>query len=232
MAEALAFFAVCFPSIFAIVDPIACVPIFVGLVGKDSREIQRRTALRASLTLLVVLGVFAIGGPVIFKFFGITIPAFKVAGGVILFGVAFEMLHAKQSATRTTSEETAEAETRHEAGVIPLGIPLLSGPGAIATVMMWASRAKHTSEQIALVATIVLLATITLIALLSSTRLVSLMGGTGIKIATRIMGLILAATAAQFVIDGVTEAFPAWAKLPSVEPVTTSSASSQTTAPL
>lgn len=209
MSEGLAFLSVCFPSLFSIVDPIAAVPIFLALVGKETREVQRRTAIRATLTMLVVLTIFAIGGTVIFKFFGISIPAFKIAGGALLFGVAFEMLHAKQSAVRTTDEENQEAENKHEAGIIPIGIPMLSGPGAIATAMMWASRAHVMQERLALYISIGILSLITLIAFTFATSLTRILGKTGIKIATRIMGLILAATAAQFVIDGVTEAFPA-----------------------
>ncbi|MBL9108420.1 MAG: NAAT family transporter, partial [Myxococcales bacterium] len=123
---------VAFGSLFSIVDPFSALPVFVALTGEKPREYQSRTALRASLTCFVVLSVFAAAGSFIFKFFGITIPAFKVAGGILLFGVALDMMRAQHSETRTTKEE--ETEKHEDVGLIPLGLPLLSGPGAIAAV--------------------------------------------------------------------------------------------------
>lgn len=207
MSAGLAFFSLCFPSLFSIVDPLAAVPIFLALAGGDDRKAQRRTAIRATVTATVVMALFALLGTRIFHFFGITIPAFKMAGGVLLFTMALEMMRAKHSAARTTAEETTEAEQKEDVGLIPLGVPMLSGPGAIASVMVWSSRAKHLDEKAALFAAIGLIAVATLLTLLFAPRLSRLFGKTGINIVTRIMGLILAATAAQFVLDGWREAF-------------------------
>src|SRR5258708_24024153 len=134
MYSIASFALVCFGSLFSIVDPFAAVPIFLALTGGQPREAQARTALRASMTCLVVLTTFGIAGSFIFRFFGISLPAFKISGGILLFGVGLEMMRAKRSDTRATNEEEAEAEKRDEVGLIPLGVPLLSGPGAIATV--------------------------------------------------------------------------------------------------
>jgi multiple antibiotic resistance protein len=206
MSGGLAFFAVCFPSLFSIIDPISAVPIYLALAGAAPRPHQRRIAVRAALTLTIVLGVFATMGTMIFKFFGITIAAFKVAGGILLFTMALEMLRARHSDVKSTPEETTAAKHQEDVAIVPLGIPILSGPGAIATAMMWSSRAHHFDEQTALVAAIVLVAAITLLTLLFASRLSQLLGTTGINLVTRIMGLILAASAAQFVLDGWREA--------------------------
>ncbi|MFO0586360.1 MAG: MarC family protein [Polyangiaceae bacterium] len=209
MSAGLAFFTLCFPSLFSIVDPLAAVPIFLALAGSEDVAAQRRTAIRATVTATVILSLFALLGTHIFKFFGITIPAFKMAGGVLLFTLALEMMRAKHSGARSTPEEQTEAQDKEDAGLIPLGVPLLSGPGAIATVMVWSSRAKLVHDKVALFASIAALSVVTLLILMFAPRLSRLFGKTGINIVTRIMGLILAATAAQFVIDGWREAFSA-----------------------
>ena len=202
MSGGLEFFSLCFPSLFSIVDPIGVVPIYLALVGDQLREEQRRIAVRAVITATVVLILFAATGTAIFRMFGITVPAFKVAGGVLLATMALEMLRARTSTVKTTPEETSDVRPKDDVAVTPIGIPLISGPGAIATAIMWSSRATHASEKIALYASIALVTGITLVALLFASRLVRLLGKTGINVITRIMGLILAATAAQFVIDG------------------------------
>jgi len=207
MTAGLTFFTLCFPSLFSIVDPLAAVPIFLALAGKEERKSQRRTAIRATVTATSIMMLFALLGTHIFKFFGITIPAFKIAGGVLLFTMALEMMRAKHSGVRATAEEQSEATHKEDVGLIPLGVPLLSGPGAIATVMMWSSRAAHLDQKAALFVSIALLAVVVLLTLWFAPRLSRLFGTTGINIVTRIMGLILAATAVQFVIDGGREAF-------------------------
>lgn len=206
MSPALSFLGVCLPSILSIVDPLAALPMFVALVAKEPPAEQRRTALRAVFTMTVMLLLFAAAGNAIFHFFGITVPAFKIAGGVLLFSMSLEMMRAHASAVRSKPEEQHEAEAKEDVGIVPLGIPLLSGPGAIATAMMWASRAKGAAQNAALYISILIVASITLVTLLFATRLLKRLGKTGINIATRIMGLLLAATAAQFLLDGIREA--------------------------
>jgi multiple antibiotic resistance protein len=197
---------VAFGSIFSIVDPFSAVPVFLGLTGAEPRATQSRTALRASLTCFFVLSLFAAAGSAIFHFFGITIPAFKIAGGILLFGVALDMMRAKHSGTRTTKEE--EAEEREDVGLIPLGLPLLSGPGAIAAVMVLAGNARDAGQRLS-VHFAVLGVSLTAFFILRSAGFFSrILGTTGINVIGRLMGLILAAMAIQFVIDGAAEAFP------------------------
>jgi multiple antibiotic resistance protein len=209
MSVGLSFLTLCFPALFSIVDPLAAAPIFVALSGKDDRATQRRTAIRATLTATIIMALFALIGTQIFKFFGVTMPAFKIAGGVLLFTMALEMMRARHSGARSTPEETTEAQNKEDIGLVPLGVPMLAGPGAIASVMVWSTRAVRFDQRVALFVSIALIGFSILLTLLFAPRLSTIFGKTGINIVTRIMGLILAATAAQFILDGWREAFPA-----------------------
>jgi multiple antibiotic resistance protein len=198
----------CFGSLFPIVDPFALVPIFLALVGEEPRQAQARTALRATFTCAIVLSLFAAGGTFIFRFFSITVPAFKIAGGVLLFGIGLEMMRAKISPTRGTEEEETEAEKKDDVGLIPLGIPLLAGPGSIATVMVLVGKAKGMTERASVFIAILAVSVITFLVLRSAAFVSRVLGKTGINVIGRVMGLLLAAVAMQFVIDGLYEAFP------------------------
>jgi multiple antibiotic resistance protein len=208
MSPLASFYLLCFGSLFSIVDPFAAVPIFLALAGGQSRKGQSRTALRASITCFVVLSAFALAGRLIFSFYGFTMGAFKIAGGVLLFAVALDMIHAQPSTTRTTSEELTAAEAKEDVGLMPLGLPLLSGPGAIATVMVLGGKAKDFSQKAGVHAAVFAVSVLTFLILRSSVWVSRLLGRTGINVVVRIMGLILAAVAMQFVIDGLLESLP------------------------
>ncbi len=192
-----------FSSLFAIVDPFAALPAFLALTGGEHEAKRKGIAFRASLTTIVVLSTFALTGKLIFRFFGITIPAFKIAGGILLFTIALDMLRAKPSKTRTTLAETEEGAHKEDVGVVPVGIPLLSGPGAIASVTLLGERAKSLDERAALLIAITAIGLLTWGVLRSGDVVARVLGKTGINLIARIMGLLLAAVAAQFVIDGV-----------------------------
>src|SRR5438445_5424358 len=136
----LAFGATAMASIFAIVDPLGVVPFF-SVLTEGMTPVQKQDIVsKACLTATITLGVFAVFGQWIFAGFGFTIPAFKIAGGILLFGVALEMLNGERSRSRLTPQERAETlerDERDEVAVVPLGIPLLAGPGAITTVMIY-----------------------------------------------------------------------------------------------
>jgi multiple antibiotic resistance protein len=208
MASFWTYTLLCFGSLFSIVDPFAAVPIFLGLSGAQDRASQGATALRAALTCFVVLSLFAAAGAFIFSFFGITIPAFKVAGGILLFAVGLEMMRAKQSDSRFREEERHEAETKEDVGIIPLGLPLLSGPGAIATVMVLVGKAKSLDQRLSVHVAIFAVSLIAFLVLRSAALFARVLGKTGINVIGRIMGLILAASSVQFVLDGLRDAFP------------------------
>jgi multiple antibiotic resistance protein len=198
---------VAFGSLFSIVDPFAAVPIFLALVGSQPQPVQSLTALRASATCFAVLTSFALAGGLIFNFFGITLPAFKITGGILLFGVGFEMMRAKRSATRGTSEEAREAETKEDVGLMPLGLPLLSGPGAIATVIVLVGKSRDLEQRACLFVAIAAVSALSFLTLRSAELVARVLGKTGINVVERVMGLILAAVATQLVIDGAHEAF-------------------------
>jgi multiple antibiotic resistance protein len=208
MASFWTYTLVCFGSLFSIVDPLAAVPVFVALTGSHLNSTQSRTALRAATTCFVVLSAFAAAGAVIFTFFGITIPAFKIAGGILLFAVGLEMMRAKHSGTRSTEEERHEAEAKEDVGIIPLGLPLLSGPGAIATVMVLVGKARSVEHRLGVHVAIFAVSALTFFILRSAAFFARLLGTTGINVIGRFMGLILAASSVQFVLDGLREAFP------------------------
>jgi multiple antibiotic resistance protein len=199
---------VAFGSLFSIVDPFAALPIFLALVGSNSKEAQSSTALRASLTCFAILTAFGLAGTVIFSFFSITLAAFKISGGILLFAVGLEMMRAKQSDTRSTKEERSEAESKDDVGIIPIGLPLLSGPGSIAAVMVLMGKATSWHHRAGVYIAIVAVSVSSFLILRSATLVSRVLGRTGINVIGRIMGLILAATAMQYVIDGVREAFP------------------------
>ncbi len=208
LASLASYALVSFGSIFSIVDPFTAVPVFMALVGTQPQADQRRIAVRASLTCFVVLTVFGIAGSFIFHFFGITLAAFKIAGGILLFVVGFEMMRAKRSDTRATNEEALDAETKEDVGLIPLGLPLLSGPGAIATVMVLVGKANTFPQRATVFGAVALVSVIAWLTLRSASVVSRVLGKTGMNVIGRVMGLVLAAVAMQFVLDGLHEAFP------------------------
>jgi multiple antibiotic resistance protein len=208
MTSLASFCVLSFGSLFSIVDPIAVVPAFMALAGQQSLAQQSKTALRASVVCFVVLSTFGLAGHFIFSFYGFTMGAFKIAGGLLVFNVAFDMLNARQSKTKQTDEERTEAATRADVGLMPLGLPLLSGPGAIATVMVLGAKANGIAQKLGVYAAILTVSVLTFLILRSSVWVARLLGTTGMNVVVRIMGLILAAVAMQFVVDGALEALP------------------------
>jgi multiple antibiotic resistance protein len=198
----------CLGSIFAIVDPFAAVPIFLALTAGRPHEEVATVARRASMTCMLVLLAFGAAGTLILGFFSITLPAFKIAGGVVLFVVGFEMLRARPSRSRSTEEEQEEAQTKEDVALVPLGLPLLAGPGAIATVMVLSSKAGDIEHRAAVIVCVIVVSFVTFLVLRSAGLVARALGQTGINLIGRVMGLILAATAAQFMLDGAREAFP------------------------
>src|SRR5277367_5695757 len=123
-------------SVFFLVDPFAVIPLFLAVTADSTPSERRGVARRSAFTCAIVLCSFAIAGSLIFKMFGITLPAFKIAGGIILLQIGLEMLQGKQSAHKATPEEQQEGAEKEDASIIPLGMPMLAGPGAISTVMV------------------------------------------------------------------------------------------------
>ncbi len=203
----LAFGATAMASIFAIVDPLGVVPFFSALTEDMSPSQKQEIVSKACLTATITLGVFAVFGQWIFAGFGFTIPAFKIAGGILLFGVAFEMLHGERSRSRLTPQEREETLDRDEVAIVPLGIPLLAGPGAITTVMIYMTASVADPADKLFIFAGILLSVLSAFALLhNADRIFRKFGRTGTRAIGRIMGLLLAAIAVQFLIDGIVAA--------------------------
>ncbi len=189
-------------SVLFIVDPIAVIPTYLVITHAESPEQRAATARRSCIAATLILIIFALGGTLIFELFGITIDAFRIAGGLILWVVAMDMLHG-QRRTQESSPEIAEGREKDDVAITPLAMPMLAGPGAISTVMVIAGQARTMPEKGVLYGAIVVTMVVSWIVLRAGERLAARMGQTGIRVMTRIMGLLLAAIAVQFVITGV-----------------------------
>jgi multiple antibiotic resistance protein len=201
----LQFALVTFTSVLFIVDPIAVVPTYLVITQGETQAQRRHTATRACVAATVLLVTFAAAGRGIFGLFGITMPAFRIAGGLILWLVAMDMLHGNRS-TQEGSAEITEGRAKDDVALTPLAMPMLAGPGAISTVMVLSGQAQTTPQTLAVYGSILLTSVVAWITLRVGEGLVVRMGQTGIRVLTRTMGLLLAAIAVQFVITGVREA--------------------------
>lgn len=192
-----------FTSILFIVDPLIVIPSFLAMSQRDPVEMKRTHARRGAWTVAITLSLFAAAGGIIFTLFGITIGAFKIAGGVLLGLNALDMVQARRSQQRETPAETAEGMEKSDIGIMPLGVPMLAGPGAISTVMVHSAGATTLIATTALYLSIALTAWLSYLTLASATRVERRLGQTGMRILTRLMGLVLCAIAVQFVVDGI-----------------------------
>ena len=200
-------------TLFFVVDAPACVPLFLAMTMPEAEQ-RRRTAWRAALVAMFTLAAFAAAGRLIFRLLGISLGAFQIAGGILLFLLAVDMLRAQRSRQRTTPEEEAEGVDKEDVSVFPLGIPMLAGPGATATVMVLMSRAEHAWQVAVVFGSIVATAAASYGILAASVRIGERLGHTGLNVVQRVMGLILAATAVQFVVGGVQNLWPAMVVAP------------------
>jgi multiple antibiotic resistance protein len=205
MSELFQFALVTLTALLFIVDPIAVIPTYLVITGGESRAQRARTARRACIAAALILIAFALGGVGIFRLFGVTIEAFRIAGGLILWVVAMDMLHG-QRRTQESGPEIREGQEKDDVAITPLAMPMLAGPGAISTTMVLAGQAQTVGQKTVFYAAILVTLLITWIVLRLADRVVRKMGKTGIRVMTRIMGLILAAIAVQFVITGAKDA--------------------------
>lgn len=199
-----------FTAIFAIVDPMGNIPIFYTITQRFTKEERIQIAKRSVIAAIITLVVFGLIGQYIFTLFSITIPAFRIAGGLLLFRVAFNMLYGVTPGTKSTEKEKEETLEKDMIGIVPLGIPLLACPGAISTVMLYNSQGNLESSIIVFLSIFATLM-ITYILLRNVDRIFNRLGRVGSLAISRIMGLILAAIAIQFIINGVHQIALEWA---------------------
>jgi multiple antibiotic resistance protein len=208
MSEALLFSLSTLATLFFVVDPMAAAPMFITMTANDSPAHKRRTALRAGIGTFVTLALFAAIGGWIFRLLGISLGAFQIAGGILLFLLAVDMLRAERSRQRTSPEEEHEGLDKPDVSLFPLTIPMLAGPGSISTVMLLMSRVEHVWHYGVIMGAITLTAIGSYNVLRGAGFLEKRLGQTGINVMQRVMGLILAAIAVQFVVDGIRGVLP------------------------
>ena len=199
----LQFFLVALSSIFFLVDPIATVPVFLVMTSEHGPRPRRRMARRAAVTSFLVLAGFSLAGQVIFQLLGITLAAFQTAGGLILLLIGLDMVQARRSRTKQVPGETAEATHREDVGIVPLGVPMLAGPGAISTVMVFMGQAHQWQQMAAVLTAIAVTSLSAYVALAAAGYVRQHLSDTGINIMTRMMGMLLAAIAIQFMANGL-----------------------------
>lgn len=192
-----------FGSLFAIVDPFAAIPPFLAMTSSDTTAQRRRMARTACVTAAGVMAAFALLGPAIFRMFGITLPAFQVAGGLVLLLSALDMLRAQKSAMRETPEEVAEGMSKDDIAITPLAVPLLAGPGAITTSIVLAGRAASLPQKAIFFALIALVALLSYWTLTLAAESAKKLSPTLLNIMTRLMGLLLAAIGVQFILSAL-----------------------------
>lgn len=195
-------------ALFAIVNPIGSVPIFISATDGWSADDRARTAKTVALTVFMVLLISALIGSEILDFFSISIPSFQVGGGVLLMLIAISMMHGKLSHARQTPEEAQEVAEREAIAIVPLSIPLLAGPGAISSMIIAAQQKSTVLGHLSLAIPVAAVCLLVWIALRLSPLIAVKLGTIGINVVTRLMGLILAAMAVEFIAHGINGLFP------------------------
>ncbi len=196
-----------FIALFAIIDPFGAIPIFLALTKDAATSSKRRIAAKSCLFGFAVLLVFTFAGKYILDFFGISITAFQVGGGVIIFMAGLPMLFAYPLGMKSKEAEVAESAERGDVSLVPLAVPMLAGPGAITTVVVLAEQYKILASKMAVLGSAFLVLLITLVLFWEAERLFKLIGQTGLNLLTRIMGLILIVLAVQYILSGVKQFF-------------------------
>jgi multiple antibiotic resistance protein len=200
------FAVVALSAVFFVIDPLASLPIFLAITSGDSADQRRRTAARAALACWIVLCTFAIAGGLIFQAFGISLAAFKIAGGLMLLLMSIDMMRATPSRTRTSEEEQAEGRAKDDVAVFPLAIPMLAGPGAIATVMVLMSQAAwRPVPTLAVFGAVTVTCAASWLLMRYAAKVGERIPKTLLRAFERIMGLLLAAVAVEFMVGGIRE---------------------------
>lgn len=194
---ALSFGLLCFSSLFTVIDPVAAAPIFVSLTHGKSRDAIRSIALRACAVALVVLVLFAVSGALVFRVFGITLDAFRIGGGIVFLTIGLPMM------TGHGGKKQPDIEEAQDPSVVPIGVPLLAGPGAITTVMVLMGQSRGLKHAIALVLALFLALVATFLSLVVAPGILKRLGTSGLQLVTKVMGLIVVVLGVQLVIDGI-----------------------------
>ena len=197
------FFIFCLTTLFTLINPIGISPILIIMTERFTKKEKINIAKKGSLTAFITLILFSLLGSVIFNFFGITIEAFQIMGGILFFRNGLRMLDSKIGRSRTTPAEQEESEESDDIAVSPIGIPLIAGPGAITAAMLLSSQTPQLYSYFTLIFSIFFVLSLVYLILRNGDMILKLLGTTGIRIIQRLMGLILMVIAVQFVINGI-----------------------------
>ncbi|MCO5143362.1 MAG: MarC family protein [Oligoflexia bacterium] len=200
-------FVLFFSTLLAVVDPIAIIGPFLSMTASESISTRKNTAYRASFISFVLMVLVMLFGQKILDTLGITLPAFQIAGGILLFMVSIDMIYAKPHRSQHTREETEEGIQKDDVAVFPLAIPLISGPGTIASILMLSKNTQGILSYSILLLAILLVSILTLVVLLFSNQIFKLIGSIGINTTSRIMGIVLSALSVQFILTGIKAVF-------------------------
>ena len=194
-----------FVTLFVVIDPIGVAPLFMSLTTSETVAHRRRLALKGVSIAAVILFVFGLFGEILLQALGVGMPAFRIAGGILLVLLSIDMLMARDSGLRNTTEgEAAEGVKRGDISVFPLAIPLIAGPGAMTSIVLLMGRAEDDpAMQGAILAALTVVLLLSLLCLLAAGSLMKLLGVTGVNVITRVFGIITASLGVQFIIDGV-----------------------------
>lgn len=195
-------------GLISVVNPISAMPLYLSLTSRRTPVECRQTAMTTAFAVAVVLFVALLAGEPILRFFGIGLPAFRIAGGLLLLLMGMSMLRVSDDRSRHTPEEEAESYDKSSIAVVPLAIPLLAGPGAISTTIVYAHRDLSLNHYLLFSTVIVSVSFTVLVTLLLAPRIVAIMGQTGMNVITRVMGLLLTSIAVEFFAGGLMELFP------------------------
>jgi len=199
-----------FVVFFLVVEPISLVPVFATLTEGANAAYRKRMAIKSVIVAGMIIIGFALSGAAFLEGMGISIGAFRIFGGLLLFLVALEMVFARESGTRTSTDEQAESRRRADISVFPLAFPFMSGPGALTTILLWfgpVSAVDQPALFAALLAAAVLVLLISLVMMLGAGPLMRILGATGTNVANRLLGVVLGALAVQFIVDGIRASF-------------------------
>lgn len=194
-----------FISIITIVDPLGLIPVYIPIAGRFPQDKHKKIILTSITVALIISSIFLFVGKFLFHYLQIQFQSIYIVGGILLFLVGLDMINARPRRSRSSPEEEEEAMTLHDVSVFPLAIPMLSGPGTIATTIMFSSRSDSWQNTLLIFCSLVFAFLMAAIAMAFSTKLIKLLGQTGINVLNRVMGIILCSLAVQFITNAIFE---------------------------
>jgi multiple antibiotic resistance protein len=200
-----------FIILFVVVDPVGIAPMFAGLTSGDSEADRKKTALKGVCIAGLVLLLFTLAGEGVLRYLHVNTASFSIAGGILLFLLAIDMVLVRDSGLRSaTISEQAEAKTKTDISVFPLAIPMIAGPGSLTTILLLQDKGVYSLETIVILGVLLVVLVLTYSMLVLSVKITGILGETGTNVITRVFGIILAALATQFILNGLTQTFPGW----------------------